>query len=318
LPLALLLAILQVSQSISIQAASTPSPGGPEDARQSQWVKRSSSRSFMTSAATSGQSLLYVSERSKGTVEIFPETGSHQRPVGAITGLLNPSGLAVDGEHNLWVNNQATPTTILAFHRGALQPFISLSAKPGWGIVVDHSGTVYAADFASNVIDIYRKGATSPTSRLMAAKMTFMFDLALNSKGDLFCSGAWSVNSSETVYPIIEFPAGSKRSIRLQSDVGALGGLAISQKQELVSEAGGALTTYAPPYTGAPTGTVSVKGAQTSIATGANGSSIWVLQQPLKTLFAARYAVPRGNRVARTNGGGLNDVQGIAVDPGGE
>jgi DNA-binding beta-propeller fold protein YncE len=277
-------------------------------------VTNSDAMAFMTRSVTSGLPLLYISAQTLGTVEIYLQNGRQQKPIGRITGLDAPSGLAVDRHHNLWVNSLGS-NTILGFHRGATTPFTTLRAPSGFGIAVDATDNVYAPDLNSNAIYVYAKGATKPTKVLVSHKMTLMYYVAVDANGDVFCSGGWDVDSSNTVYPIEEFLAGSTRAIVLQEDMEGTGGLSFAEKHSLVFDTNSTISVFSPPYNGTAFSTFSVKGAAEPVAVSPPGKSLWLAVAHKTRVAAEQYSLPDGGMLTSTASARLNPVRGIAVDP---
>jgi hypothetical protein len=275
-------------------------------------------RSFMSPAVSSGEPLLYVSNSGAGTINVYSQSGNDQKPIGQITGLLEPSGLAVDRHHNLWVyNGLATPATILGYHRGQIEPFASLKAVEGIGLAVDNTDTIYAASSNSNVIYIYPPRFTKPARHLTSHKMTLLFAVAVDRRGNVFCNGAWDRSSISTEYAVEEFPAGSSRVRMLQPDLGYWGGLSVAHDGTLVAQSGAQIYLFRPPYKGKPVASFTVDNAWPSgLALTKAATSIWLpATVPSQGLEAQQYDVPSGTFVSATSSYELSDVGGIATDP---
>jgi hypothetical protein len=266
---------------------------------------------------------LYVSFPS-GEVDTYRGVGHGQDPIGALTGLASPGGLAVDRDHNLWVYEK---TGIAGFRRGGRTPFITLKAPPGFGIAVDRTGTIYAAT-STNVIDVFVPGSTVPTRQLVDPSMYQLLNVAVDDAGDVFCNGYQLIGSGSfyRLYFVDEFPARSSTPlpVRLRG-IGAAAGLAVGANATLIVQEPGlrTISVYEQPYTGNPISTIHYAGAlygAFALALTSAGSSVWTVYLAPNNFRTAgvRYDLFTGRKISQTALSPIrNDApNGIAIDPG--
>jgi hypothetical protein len=90
---------------------------------------------------------IYVANLGTNSVDIFSSTG---KPAGSLTGLKNPSDLAVDGKGNLYVANEGAQN-ILVFAPGTTTPKATLNdtGNDPTGVTVDPQGNVFVANICA-------------------------------------------------------------------------------------------------------------------------------------------------------------------------
>jgi hypothetical protein len=112
---------------------------------------------YMSSAVGTGQPVLYVADNARGTIVVFSQSHPGAGAIGQISGLSAPTGVAVDAQHNVWVQ---TATQIESFHRGSTTPFTTFAAGGGVGLTFDSHGKTYATT-SGNEVDVCAAGSTT-------------------------------------------------------------------------------------------------------------------------------------------------------------
>lgn len=106
------------------------------------------------SPAARTKPLIYVSDFSANTIEIYGQNATNPSPVGTITdGIDGPLGNFVDVKGTLYVAN-ANNNTVTEYPAGSTSPSVTLSSGINHpiSIAVDLSGDVAVGEFSSNEI----------------------------------------------------------------------------------------------------------------------------------------------------------------------
>jgi sugar lactone lactonase YvrE len=202
-----------------------------------------------------------------GSVYIYAQSGHKQKPIGSLTGLALPMGLAVDGNGDLYVADEVPSGEVLVFHQGETSPYkILTDTRFPVGVAVDSEYTVYVTEQGTNTIVLYENGSTLPTSTLTAN--TYVQSIAVDNVGDVFVA---------SLYGIEEFPAGSTTPQTLQFKYSNPFGIALDASQNLVvaNNYGASIEVIAPPYDGAPIKQFTTKGEAFGLALSADDSALW-------------------------------------------
>jgi DNA-binding beta-propeller fold protein YncE len=191
------------SIALSLAACSAFTPlGTPSFNRVS---NESSAHARMNSSAC-GKSVVYVTSYNN-SVYAYDQKHNNGTPCGQITGIVNPQGLFVDSQRNLWVavsgNCKTTLSSVLEFAPGTSTPVKTLTdtGGPATGVAVDDTtGTVYVTNFFGysegcasgnpGNVEVYANGSTSPTSTLTSATMALAFSDAVDDAGNLYVTYA--------------------------------------------------------------------------------------------------------------------------------
>jgi hypothetical protein len=170
---------------------------------------------------------------------------------------------------------------------------------------------VYVSDTKTNGIDVYEKGATSPTRTLYNSAITGAFGVAVDGEGNVYQAGA---NSAK----IVEFPHGKQSGSAVLSVTGLSRpiGLEFDVKGNLlVIDYNVGVLVYTPPFNGAPARTISTKGSSAFGKLDKTNQNVYV--GDLQSGSADVYAYPSGTYEYSITKGlkRKNSVEGIAVDP---
>jgi hypothetical protein len=280
-------------------------------------AQTSASARSTPASVKSAPPLLYISDWGHGTIVAFSQSKPELGPVGKISGLVEPTGIAVNSNGDVWVQDFGASLTpqVQAFHRGGATPFTTFAGGGGFGIALDSKGNLYVTDYGAD-IDIYPPGATTPKKRLTDTQATFILSVAVDDAGNILCETEVVPRSSgSTRYFIDEFKAGSDKAQRLRSDVNGQGTIAIFPNRDLLVLDGDVVERYAPPYTGAPMKTIPTESG-TAMALSSTAKSVWIAHPNGGFVQGLQYNLDSGRRTHRTKHGGIGSVvYGIALDP---
>jgi hypothetical protein len=273
---------------------------------------------YMSPAAKATSKLLYISDYSADDIEIYAQKGPNQAPIGELTGLSSPVGLAVASNGDLYVDNYGG-NTVVVYHKGETTPYLTLSATDtssgGDTVALDASGNVYVSNIP-NVVEIFSPGATLPTSSLTDSNVADIYSIGVDSKGDVF-----DVGTSASAVVVDEFPAGSTSPTTLPIELSPssnTGGLALDESDNLYVDDTTLQTVseYVPPYTGSPVRKILYGGgASTGIAFDRIGKSLWLASST--ALAGLDYTFQKDRLVDITSSSGLHTPYGIALSPPG-
>lgn len=281
---------------------------------------RSNHRGWISPAAAKA-SLLYGSSYDGGFINIYDQKGNNQQPIGQLTsGLAGPEGIFVDKHHQLWVANSGN-SSVVAFERGQTTPFTTLSDPDYYplSVAVDKNGTVYVGNVESTTgppgnIEVYTKGSTSPTETLTYSDMLIVLGIGVDAKNNLYVS--YVPTSGPPA--IVVFPAGSQTGTPLDVPEANQGDITFDRHGNLVMETqSNSLGVWAPPYTSAPSRTISAVGNEPSL--NKTGIKIWVANGNYSQPMLEGYNYKNGNQVDVITNGWTNTAvpAGVALDPRG-
>ncbi len=185
-------------------------------------------------------------------------------------------------------------------------PTLSEPNGQGGDVAIDNNkNTVYVSNISTGNVDVYKNGATMPTSSLSNAQYRGNgFGVAVDRFGNVFNSGT----------TIVEFPHGQNKGSKALalSDLIEPQGLSFDSKGNLLVPNEYNIAIYAPPYSGAPKQTITTQPFCTYSAVDRMNKNLYVSEQtnnavdvyayPSGTL---EYSIPIQQRY----------VQGIALDP---
>lgn len=181
--------------------------------------------------------VIYASSFAGSFIKIYKQHGTNQAPIGTITaGLLNPQGLAVTPNGDLWVANTGD-SNILIYRRGALTAYKTLR-DPGQfpvNVVVDEAGTAYVTNIITTAggpgsVSVYKQGHTSPTSTLAIPHNSKVLFDTVDEGGTLYVNFVDSGNNGHTV----KFVGGHGTPIDLHLTIGFPGGMVLDSTGDLV------------------------------------------------------------------------------------
>ncbi len=158
------------------------------------------------------QYLLYASDLSNGTVDIYNYRVKAGKLYGQITGFDEPYGQCIDKSKNIYIADEGT-SIIYEFAHGGITPINSASDQYGYpiGCSVDPTtGNVAVANlygFASGSggIDIFSGGLSGTQTYYTDASAAFMWPPGYDQYGNLFVEGQ-DISDANT---LLELPSGS-------------------------------------------------------------------------------------------------------------
>jgi sugar lactone lactonase YvrE len=272
--------------------------------------------------AKTPQSLVYVSEFSTSTIDVFAQKGNGQQKLGTITsGISFPSGLWVDGQRNLWVTNQSSANAngyILEFPPGASTPSQQIDQPAGYALPTEvwrHSdGTLWIIDvttYGGGYVVEYVPG-TQTWSIINDPNVLFETGITGDKKGDIYVSGLSGTGAevdvlkkgtSEWVNTGISLPYESG-----ELAIDAQGNLVVADPFEQTVQ------TFAPGKN-KPIHTIKCPGGCTDIAFDSTGRRLWNVVSPNATTIQ-ELTYPEGRLVDTIDVDQNSEPAGIAASPG--
>ena len=264
--------------------------------------------------------LLYGSSYDGGYINIYPQFGTNQQPIGKLTsGLTSPQGLIVDRLHQLWVAN-TNAFNVVAFKRGATKPFVTLN-DPGYypvSIAVGGNGTVYAANAQGTSgqtgnVTFWKKGSTNPSGTLTYSTFQVVLGIGVDASNNVYVT--FVPKSGPPA--VLEFPAGSTNGKLLPMSDTTISDITFDSHANLVMEDGsGGLGIWAPPYSGGPTRTLQVFGNEPTL-NHAEGK-VWIAYANFSNPKIEGYSYTTGKLLDTITNGWTNNSAipyGVALDP---
>jgi hypothetical protein len=264
---------------------------------------------WLSPAAKSGKGLIYVSDFSANTVQIYPTVGSNPAPIGEITdGLSGPEGNFVDKDGNLFVSN-VTNYTVTMYPKGSTTWKLRYTGLTyPTNVTVGKNGVVYIADLVGDKVVEYRKGSTR-SLRTIAVKDPQ--GVALDAHDNLYVS-----YDDSTGGQVNEYAPGSTMGTNLGISLQFAGGDATDGRNDLLAadQSAPAVFVY-PPGSNTPSQTIN-QGLEDPFRIAINRAfkKLYVADPEANALFV--YDYPSGTLV-NTITTGLKSVYGVAVTPEG-
>ncbi|HKU82124.1 MAG TPA: hypothetical protein VJP76_08135 [Candidatus Tumulicola sp.] len=280
--------------------------------------KRAGLRSWVSPAALT-QPVLYGSSYDGGFINIYPQKGSNQAPIGQLsTGLVSPQGMHVDGKHHLWVAN-TNAFTVVAFKRGASAPFVTLK-DPNYfplQVAVNSQGTVYASNAESTTgppgnVTVWAKGHTKPTATLTYGNFLIVLGVGVDASDNVFVS--YIPTSGPPA--MVEFPAGSQTGQPVSIQDANAGEMTFDSAGNLVMETlQNTLGVWAPPYDSSPARTLQAFGNEPTLNKAER--KVWITYANYSTPHILGYNYKTGQLLDTISNGWNNAAIpiGIALDP---
>lgn len=158
------------------------------------------------------QWLLYVSDGSSGTIDVYNYRVQAGKLYGQITGLSFPYGQCVDGSGNVYVVDNST-AKVYEFAHGATTPIVTATDEYGYpiGCAVDPTtGNVAVANFNGSSsgpggIDVFAGGLSGTQTNYAGASLFRLWPPGYDMRGNLFVQAVDSAGSNE----LAELPEGS-------------------------------------------------------------------------------------------------------------
>lgn len=276
--------------------------------------------------------LAYLSDAFGNTVNIYDASSTNQSPIGQLGGFNQPQGLWVDVNQNLWVTNTNTQE-LFAYHRNNTTTFRTLTDTSGYPAGVcgnDNKSQVISVDIQGNggaagqTINIYNKGATTPSTQLIDPNAESLYGCAVDAHGNLFVT---LQNTAYYPYPdgeLDEFVKGSTTPTVIWSNFIYPIGITIDRYNAIdVSDLEPAYpnppssTVYLfdPPYTQGPAYSFTANGvAFIQTALNKPQTQLWAANS-YGDLSAQAYSYPHGSFLNATSSYGLIYPDGVALSP---
>jgi hypothetical protein len=212
------------------QRGAKPFGGGPPPSPgvQASIIATSPWLSHLNSNIPLNIAVLYVSGATCSCVLVYAQRGHDQAPIGMFPGIINPRGLFVGREGELYVAN-SNAHVVEIFEEGVLKhPVRTLTGTVHPSDVArdEQSGTIYVvnqndANQGPGDISVYANGSTTPTTYLYTHPNTFIDSIAIDDQNNVF-AGYGDPNG---VAQIDEFKHGSANPIQLPTMLGYTGGM---------------------------------------------------------------------------------------------
>jgi sugar lactone lactonase YvrE len=190
--------------------------------------------------ALSSRTLIYVSEPRQNVIDVYDTS---LNLVGQIRqGVVNPGGLAVDGNENLYVAN-IRGGNVTVYARGSTSPFLTLDGSgigPS-GVAVRDDGTVYVAGQGrlNGAVNVYAPGAVQPEYQL-THNASSMKSVALDSNRYVYVTG---YNAISGPYVVRFDPDSSGPGLNLQLNNASDCCIALDGANDIVLD-GGSIKVY--------------------------------------------------------------------------
>lgn len=272
---------------------------------------------------------LYAGGPNANAVDAYAPFAPNPAPSTEITsGILAPTGMAVDSAGNLYVCNNGGQIhdkknvfwTVTVYHRGAPTPFRTYvdGIFSPVGVTVALDGTVYVANLGSADVTVYPPNAVHPSRTLAPPSGGTPIGIALDRAGDAFVS--YEINAGGVVY---EYAPGSTVGKNVGITFGGNPhGLAVDAAGNLVvaistaPNAGSSIDVFAPGAT-----------QPKAVFTGPFQPFMLAFDRSKRRLFVADYAsgnndgaifvyaYPQGKLLYKDSQGKAAGAYGVALDP---
>lgn len=195
-------------------------------------------RAAMQPRAPRGR-VVYASDWFNNVVDVFDQTGSHQRPIMRFTDLnLEPAGLATDAKGKLYVAEAAgNGAYVFDFDLGSYWPlsYLDDAGHEPYAVAVDRSGDAYVANTFfledAGFVNYYPAGSTEPEYKITDPSFEYLYGLALDRRGNLYVSYVDQTGNGA----VAEVRPGSGGGRNLGLESGSYFGLAVDHHDNLVA-----------------------------------------------------------------------------------
>jgi len=261
--------------------------------------------------------LVYVSQFQGSSVNAYtvpdPKNSKPKCQVNSVSAVL---GIGVNAAHDLYVPNAGTRT--LNVYGPKCGKLLESVAIPG---SIQDSDVAFNEKTKTAYVDLttpaevlpIKFGAKSFGTALACAPIANSYDVGVDAKGNVYQGGITSSGA-----PILAVWKGAKGSCQTLNVTG-LGfpvGLAFDAKSNLiVTDIGTGVLIYKPPYSGAPTRTITPKGEAPYSALDAKGVNLYVANLTAGSVDVYKYGSGT-YEYSITNGiTQTNQPWGVAIDP---
>jgi hypothetical protein len=258
------------------------------------------------------QPTLYVSDY--GTVNLYSATGNPNE-LGQIGRVDFPYGLYVNKRGDLYIaNSQAS--NVLVYHRGAQQPFATLSdpSEYPYGVTEDSHETVFVANAETNGagagdIAVYPHGKSTASTTFADPKWYSPVAIASDAKDNLYVCF-----NTGTSWGVDKFAAGTTKPIDLKLKLTSCWGIVVDKNQNLVvADRNGKQVDVFPPGATTPSHTFPVAAEPFAVALSSDAKDVFVSDYADDNV--SEYTYPAGSVVETIDLEGYGEIGGVAVDP---
>jgi hypothetical protein len=150
--------------------------------------------------AKCGSSVIYSSDDSTNTIDLFPQSSSDEGPCGQLTlkrpPLRLPQGLFVDKKGDLWVANSLEREIVefAPLSNKVLKTLYDTVGEPGSVVVDPNKGSVYVANLVGDKgglggVVAFDNGSKTPTRQLSDATLEQAFFVTIDTSGNVYATG---------------------------------------------------------------------------------------------------------------------------------
>ena len=139
--------------------------------------------------------LLYVSSGCSGTCNVYVFSYPGAKPVGVLSGFVNPGGLCSDRKGNVWIT-EAGAGDVVEYAHGGTKPIAKLkdSLYPQACSVDPATGDLAVANQSYSMLGIYRHARGQP--KLYMGYGAFAFSCTYDGAGDVFLAAGAPYNEA--------------------------------------------------------------------------------------------------------------------------
>jgi len=259
--------------------------------------------------------LAYMSDFDQSTVTVY---GRNAAVMGQIGGLVNPQGLFVDSNRNLWVANTGG-ADVPVFARGATSPsnVLNDSGQFPVDVTVCPNGTVYVSNIFGNSVGgniaVYASGSTNPTGSLVFPGEIENFFITCDASGNVFTT----LLNGSGFGVVVEYAGGSGSGTQLPISLLFPGGIKPNNAGNLLVNDQSAFTVTEYTESGSPTGNSISTGSGDTVDIGVTKNSLVVGGANASTGAGDSFTFPGGSHRQTYPGQGATRLPiGFAFDPG--
>jgi hypothetical protein len=305
--------------------SSVPTPAGGGASAQSQ--QRASIFSLSTTTGSSwidptyaagiadgSKAVVYVADYASGIINIYPASGKAKKPIGQITGVKGPQGIAVDTSRNLYVTEN-TNGDVLVYPAGKTKnpDVLQDAGHSPESVSVADDGTVYVAnhDFPQTGVDVqvYKNYKSKKAESTLAdPSIAYPYYVAVDKAGNVYLTFSDQGGGND----VGEFPAKSTVLTTLFSSTPNFQGIGVGPKGNLlIDDYNDKVIDIYPPGASSPTSTIATANSAQSFALNAMATDIFTADFNSNTI--GDYTYPGGKLVQTISDS--DEHWGVATSP---